>query len=714
MGAGLFLTRHPGLLRRTFGVAAAYVPRYAEGLDVVDPYTSSIQWSRRFIGLKIFLSLAAAGWDGYGEAIGHQVRMGARLRRRLRESGWAVVNDTPLPVVCFVDSARPAGRTQAYLEAVSRRVVAGGRAWLSTTVLGGSTPVLRACVSNFGTAPADVDALVAELAAARMRRAARLRLAGASRPSPKRAVPGLCPGALSRLLASGTTMSPGRTVPTGEAPGRRVARSVRKRSLRKRRSGSGRSEKRRPSMAAGMPARWAGASRRTVMRTIPLGLLAGPLAACAGGSAGGADTPASQGAAAGAGGATPGTTKPAQEVRLGTWASASLLEVIKSQVADFEQRANGAVRLKLEVAPWQQYWDKMQVQVAGGTTPDVVWMSGATFLDLNAKGAFKELSAMAKADKGLNLADQWNEPLYTDGGKLWAVPYTASVDAMYYNKTMLKEAGIPEPPTDWNDPGWTWDDLRGRQDADRAGQGRAPALGDRALQRHPGRLGPLGAVQRGPRAEQGPHREPDGLARVHRLHPVHRGPDPQGQGLPRPRRPVGGARRGRPGQLHGRPGRFPRGEQLAHPHLPAGEGLRVGRLRAAAAAPGKPRQVTWVQNPYSMSNGTKVPDGAWQFLTYIASKPGQDFMGAAKIIMPSLKGSAFDTSTYLKPPPANTRVFPDAMEKGFVTDLQFTKTWLRYTQVAQEQLDSAYLDERPVADACRAAKREVDKVLKGV
>jgi len=172
MGAGLFLTRHPGLLRRTFGVAAAYVPRYAEGLDVVDPYASSIQWSRRFIGLKLFLSLAAAGWDGYGEAIGHQVRMGERLRRRLRESGWAVVNDTPLPVVCFVDSARPAGRTQAYLEAVSRRVVAGGRAWLSTTVLGGGTPVLRACVSNFATTPADVDVLVAELAAARGRRAA--------------------------------------------------------------------------------------------------------------------------------------------------------------------------------------------------------------------------------------------------------------------------------------------------------------------------------------------------------------------------------------------------------------------------------------------------------------------------------------------------------------------------------------------------------------
>jgi hypothetical protein len=32
--------------------------------------------------------------------------------------------------------------------------------------------VLRACVSNFGTAPADVDVLVDEHAAARVRRAA--------------------------------------------------------------------------------------------------------------------------------------------------------------------------------------------------------------------------------------------------------------------------------------------------------------------------------------------------------------------------------------------------------------------------------------------------------------------------------------------------------------------------------------------------------------
>ncbi|HEY2739093.1 MAG TPA: aminotransferase class V-fold PLP-dependent enzyme, partial [Thermoanaerobaculia bacterium] len=83
MGAGLYLTRHAGILERTFRVATGYMPRDGAGLPVVDPYTHSMQWSRRFIGLKVFLSLAAAGWEGYAAAIRHQTAMGDRLRERL-------------------------------------------------------------------------------------------------------------------------------------------------------------------------------------------------------------------------------------------------------------------------------------------------------------------------------------------------------------------------------------------------------------------------------------------------------------------------------------------------------------------------------------------------------------------------------------------------------------------------------------------------------
>jgi glutamate/tyrosine decarboxylase-like PLP-dependent enzyme len=168
MGAGLYLTRHPGILERTFRVAAGYMPREAAVLPVADPWAHSLQWSRRFTGLKLFLSLAVAGWSGYEEAIRHQTAMGDRLRDGLRREGWVVVNDTPLPLVCFVDSG-PDGGTAERLEALAAAVVGSGEAWISIASLGETGPALRACVTNYRTGPEDVDALIAALGQARER-----------------------------------------------------------------------------------------------------------------------------------------------------------------------------------------------------------------------------------------------------------------------------------------------------------------------------------------------------------------------------------------------------------------------------------------------------------------------------------------------------------------------------------------------------------------
>lgn len=163
MAAGLYLTRHSGALERTFRVAAAYMP--AGQATAADPYAHTMQWSRRFIGLKLFLSLAVAGWSGYEEAIRHQVAMGDRLRRQLGQQGWAVINESPLPIVCF----RRRGGPPLDLEAIAADVVASGAAWISTVSLDGE-PALRACITNHRTAAEDVDALVAAVGRAWERR----------------------------------------------------------------------------------------------------------------------------------------------------------------------------------------------------------------------------------------------------------------------------------------------------------------------------------------------------------------------------------------------------------------------------------------------------------------------------------------------------------------------------------------------------------------
>ena len=155
MGAGMFITPHPELLSETYRVSTAYMPD-AEA-DTVDPYTTTNQWSRRFTGLKLFLSLVTAGRTGYERQLDHDARLGDRLRERLTGDGWEIINDTPLPVVCFVDRANPS--SSGHHQQIVDRVVGTGRAWISITTIE-DRPTIRACITSHRTTEADIDELV--------------------------------------------------------------------------------------------------------------------------------------------------------------------------------------------------------------------------------------------------------------------------------------------------------------------------------------------------------------------------------------------------------------------------------------------------------------------------------------------------------------------------------------------------------------------------
>jgi glutamate/tyrosine decarboxylase-like PLP-dependent enzyme len=163
MGAGIYLTRHQDILGRTFSIETDYMPRDAKGLDIIDPYRHSIQCSRRFIGLKVFLSLIVAGWEGYRTVIRHQIAMGNLLRQELEATGWKVANKTKLPVVCFINPLIPETESARFIESVARRITSSGVAWISTTYLNKVLPVLRACITNYRTEPEDILTVVRAL-----------------------------------------------------------------------------------------------------------------------------------------------------------------------------------------------------------------------------------------------------------------------------------------------------------------------------------------------------------------------------------------------------------------------------------------------------------------------------------------------------------------------------------------------------------------------
>lgn len=155
MGAGMFFCRHPEVTTEAFRAETVYMPPKTAG-PVSDPYTSSVQWSRRFIGLKLFLALAHYGESGYIEMIEHQARMGDVLRDSLQLAGWQIVNSTPLPLVCFT---RDGLDTVRFLAALYERQIA----WMSEVRLAGGTPVLRACITSFRTTESDIQQVVREM-----------------------------------------------------------------------------------------------------------------------------------------------------------------------------------------------------------------------------------------------------------------------------------------------------------------------------------------------------------------------------------------------------------------------------------------------------------------------------------------------------------------------------------------------------------------------
>jgi glutamate/tyrosine decarboxylase-like PLP-dependent enzyme len=154
MGCGMFFCRHPDTVAEAFRADVSYMPGKKVG-PVFDPYTTSTQWSRRFIGLKLFMALAQQGESGYAEVIEHQARMGDLLRDELRASGWSILNTTPLPVVCFTREGVVPTR---FLAALHQQQIA----WMSEARLG-DTPVVRACITSYRTSEADIKWVVAEM-----------------------------------------------------------------------------------------------------------------------------------------------------------------------------------------------------------------------------------------------------------------------------------------------------------------------------------------------------------------------------------------------------------------------------------------------------------------------------------------------------------------------------------------------------------------------
>jgi len=156
--------------REAAGRAFSHTGAYAQTLNQ-DPvegfafFDESLELSRRFRALKLWLSLRYHGREQFRASIAGDLELARHLAKAIEPSGdFELLAPVELSAVCF--RYRPANTVPANLnalnQAVLRRVIARGRVYLSNALLREQF-ALRACIVNHRTTQADVDEVLPEI-----------------------------------------------------------------------------------------------------------------------------------------------------------------------------------------------------------------------------------------------------------------------------------------------------------------------------------------------------------------------------------------------------------------------------------------------------------------------------------------------------------------------------------------------------------------------
>ena len=169
LDCGCLLFRDAAVARTTFADSGDYArPLQSHPLEGFAFFEESLELSRRFRALKLWMSLRYHGLRKFRQSIGEDLRLAELLADKITaHPELELTAPVELSVVCY--RWRKPGMAAAEVDrinaAILPRVIARGRVYISNATLGGRFS-LRACIINHRTTEADLDALVAEVTAA--------------------------------------------------------------------------------------------------------------------------------------------------------------------------------------------------------------------------------------------------------------------------------------------------------------------------------------------------------------------------------------------------------------------------------------------------------------------------------------------------------------------------------------------------------------------
>jgi multiple sugar transport system substrate-binding protein len=147
-----------------------------------------------------------------------------------------------------------------------------------------------------------------------------------------------------------------------------------------------------------------------------------------------------------------------KKLTLSIWGNDARKTLFEDLVKDFTKTTGNEVEIVL--IPFGEYMQKLSVQMAASSAPDLVWLSEKMVPQFIASGQLINIAPALKSDAAYDYKDFF--PSAMEGAAkgsdtLYGVPFSFGPRIIFYNKTLFKQKGLKTPAELAKEGKWTLD-----------------------------------------------------------------------------------------------------------------------------------------------------------------------------------------------------------------------------------------------------------------
>ncbi len=364
-------------------------------------------------------------------------------------------------------------------------------------------------------------------------------------------------------------------------------------------------------------------------------------------------------------------------------------------VAKFKE-THPNIDVKVEVTPWDQYWQKLETAASASTLPDLFWLNAANF-DLYASNDMLMPIKGKITAEGIDMSVYPKSlvDLYSYKGEPYGFPKDFDTIGLWYNKKLFDAANVPYP-----DNTWDWEKLhtvaKKLTDSSKGIYGIAAQMANQE-----GFYNTIfqngGFIISGDKKKLG-YDQPeaiDGLKFWTSL--IEDGSSPT-QAQMTDTEPNALFESGKVAMIYA--GSWMQVEYAANEYT-------KDKVDVAPMPQGKKRATVIHGLGNVVAKNTKYPDQAWEFLKFLGSKEAADIQANSGTVIPAYNGT--QDPWVQSNPNFHLQVFIDELKYSMPYPVSLnTRKW---QQLETDYFTKAWAGQMSIEDAAKAVTEQGDKIL---